>query len=182
MSVSSRLKYAKEDFSNFLDFLTGTGIIRSGLESPFSIAALPPECRSHTYALSLRLSTIQDLDLVQLEAGADAVQLKVDTWSPNLQKSIGKQVATIRRSLGVPIIFQVRATVYNLSDFGMQDNIVLQCQGSHRAYPWERSSSCFFDEQKTQCRSMYSPPQDKSWARTHCASSFMSPCYALVYK
>jgi shikimate kinase len=106
-NVSSRLKYAKEDFSNFLDFLTGLGITRSGFESPFSIAALPPECRSHTYALSLRLSTISDLDLVELEAGADAVQLKVDTWSPNLQRLIGKQVAIIRRSLGVPIMFQV---------------------------------------------------------------------------
>jgi shikimate kinase len=107
-NVSSRLKYAKEDFSSFLDFLTGQGIIRSGFESPFSIAALPPECRSYTYALSLRISTIPDLDLVELEAGADAVQLKIDSWSPDLQKLIGKQVATIRRNLGVPIIFQVR--------------------------------------------------------------------------
>lgn len=110
-NVSSRLKYAKEDFSNFLDFLTGLGIIRSGFESPFSIGALPPECRSHTYALSLRLSTISDLELVELEAGADAVQLKVDIWSPNIQKLLGKQVAIIRRSLGVPIIFQVRDVV-----------------------------------------------------------------------
>jgi len=115
-NVSSRLKYAKEDFSNFLDFLTGLGIIRSGFESPFSIGALPPEMRSHTYALSVRLSTIQDLDLVELEAGADAVQLKVDIWSPNLQKLVGKQVAIIRRSLGVPIIFQVNSRLANLYD------------------------------------------------------------------
>ena len=73
-NVSSRLKYAKEDFSAFLDNLTGQGLARCGFESPFSIAALPPECRSHTYALSLRLSTIPDLDLEELEAGADAVQ------------------------------------------------------------------------------------------------------------
>lgn len=106
-NTSSRLKYAKEDFCAFLDFLTGQGVIRSCYESPFSIAALPPECRSYTYALSLRLSTIPDLDLEELEAGADAVQLKVDTWSPDLQKLIGKQVATVRRNLGVPVIFQV---------------------------------------------------------------------------
>lgn len=73
-NVSSRLKYAKEDFSAFLDNLTGQGVARSGFESPFSIAALPPECRFHTYALSLRLSTIPDLELEELEAGADAVQ------------------------------------------------------------------------------------------------------------
>lgn len=71
---SSRLKYAKEDFSSFLDTITGQGVLRSGFESPFSIGALPPECRAHTYALSLRLSIIQDLDLEELEAGADLVQ------------------------------------------------------------------------------------------------------------
>ncbi|KAE9370784.1 hypothetical protein N431DRAFT_546541 [Stipitochalara longipes BDJ] len=111
-NVSSRLKYAKEGFSSFLDLLTGQGVIRSGFESPFSIAALPPECRSFTYALSLRLSTIPDLDLVELEAGADAVQLKIDTWSPDLQKTIGKYVATIRRHLGVPVIFQVESYAF----------------------------------------------------------------------
>lgn len=106
-NVSSRLKYVKEDFCYFLDLLTGQGIIRNSFESPFSIAALPPECRSHTYALSLRLSTIPDLDLVELEAGADAVQLKIDIWDPGLQTVIAKQIATIRRKLSVPIIFHV---------------------------------------------------------------------------
>lgn len=114
-SVSSRLKYVKEDFSNFLDFLTGQGVIRSSLSSPFSIAALPPECRSHTYALSIRLSTCQDLDLEELEAGADAVQLKIDAWLPNLQTMMSKQVANIRRKLGVPIIFHVEDYVFGNS-------------------------------------------------------------------
>jgi hypothetical protein len=134
-NTSSRLKYAKEDFSSFLDLLSGQGVIRSGFESPFSIAALPPECRTYTYALSLRLSTIPDLDLVELEAGADAVQLKIDTWSPDLQKVIGKHVATIRRNLRVPVIFQVSASL-NLFCFPSQsgtcstkfsDNKVLRC-------------------------------------------------------
>src|SRR6187402_1653778 len=116
-----RLKYAKEDFSGFLDFLTGQGVVRSGFESPFSIAALPPEFRAYTYALSLRLSTIPDLNLVDLEAGADAVQLKIDMWSPDLQKLIGKQAATIRRSLGVPIIFQVEEYAFENSQLSMQD-------------------------------------------------------------
>ncbi|KAG4429989.1 hypothetical protein IFR05_014526 [Cadophora sp. M221] len=120
-NVSSRLKYAKEDFSTFLDFLTGQGVIRSGFESPFSIAALPAEFRSYTYALSLRLSVIPDLDLTDLEAGADAVQLKIDTWSPDLQKLIGKQVATIRRSLGVPIIFQVEDYAFENSQLSLQE-------------------------------------------------------------
>ena len=39
-NVSSRLKYAKEDFSTFLDFLTGQGVVRSGYESKrFSISS-----------------------------------------------------------------------------------------------------------------------------------------------
>ncbi|TVY82370.1 Quinate repressor protein [Lachnellula suecica] len=118
---SSRLKSVKEDFSNFLDFLTGQGLARNSLESPFSIAALPPECRSYTYALSLRMSTISDLDLVELEAGADAVQLKVDTWSRDLKKILAKNVATIRRSLGVPIIFQVEDYVFENSMLSMAE-------------------------------------------------------------
>ena len=120
-NVSSRLKYAKEDFSRFLDLLTGQGVIRSGLESPFSIAALPPECRSNTYALSLRISSIPELDLEELEAGADAVQLKIDTWAPDLQKVIGEQVATIRRKLAVPIIFQVEEYVFGDSQISVSE-------------------------------------------------------------
>ncbi|KAG0646802.1 Quinate repressor [Hyphodiscus hymeniophilus] len=123
-NVASRLKHAKEDFSGFLDFLTGQGVIRSGLESPFSIAALPPEFRSFTFALSIRLSSIPDLDLQELEAGADAVQLKIDAIHPDMQKFIGKQVATIRRKLAVPIIYHVEENVFqgsNLSTSEKQD-------------------------------------------------------------
>ncbi|KAI9642612.1 hypothetical protein NHQ30_009417 [Ciborinia camelliae] len=104
-NVSSKLKHAKEDFSAFLDFITGLGVIRNSLESPFSIAALPPECRLYTYALSIRMSTIPDLDLQQLESGADAVQIKVDALtSPDIQRVLAKQVSTVRRKLGVPVI------------------------------------------------------------------------------
>lgn len=78
---SSRLKYAKEDFSSFLDTITGQMNLKTGFESPFSISALPPECRSYTYALSLRLSIIQDLELEELEAGADLVQYVANTFS-----------------------------------------------------------------------------------------------------
>ncbi|KAL3420109.1 Quinate repressor protein [Phlyctema vagabunda] len=111
-NVSSRLKHAKEDFSQFLDFLTGQGVIRSGFESPFSLAALPPEFRAFTYALSMRMASVPELDLEQLEAGADAVQLKIDAWRPDIQKFMGKQVASIRRKLGVPIIFHVEEYVF----------------------------------------------------------------------
>lgn len=115
-TLSSRLKHAKEDFSAFLDFITGQGIIRRGLESPFSIAALPAECRSYTYALSLRMTIIPDLDLGELESGADAVQLKIDSLvNPDVPKLLAKYVAIIRRQLGVPIIVQVEDYVCECS-------------------------------------------------------------------
>jgi len=120
-NIPSRLKYAKEDFSSFLDVLTGQGVIRDGLESPFSIAALPPEFRSHTYALSLRLSSVPELKLEELEAGADAVQLKVDTIMPDFQKTIARQVAVIRRKLGVPIIYHVEESVLEGSTYSLSE-------------------------------------------------------------
>jgi len=117
----SRLKYAKEDFSSFLDFLTGQGIARSSYESPFSIAALPTECRAYTYALSLRLSSVPELNLEELEAGADAVQLKIDIFMPDFQTTIAKQVATIRRKLGVPIIYHVEENVFEGSEYSLTE-------------------------------------------------------------
>lgn len=106
-TVSARLKHAKKDFCSFLDFVTGQGIIRRGFESPFSIAALSPESRLHTYALSLRTSHLEDLNLEKLENGADAVQLRVDNWAPDIQKLLAKQIAIIRRKLGVPVILHI---------------------------------------------------------------------------
>jgi shikimate 5-dehydrogenase/shikimate kinase len=118
-NVASRLKYAKEDFSAFLDFLTGQRFVRSAYESPFSIAALPPECRSFTYALSIRLSSIPELELEELEAGADAVQLKIDTFLPDFQRTIAKQVATIRRKLGVPIIYYIEENMFEGTQYSL---------------------------------------------------------------
>jgi len=121
-NVSSRLKHAKQDFSSFLDFITGQGVVRSGLESPFSIAALPPECRSYSYALSLRMTTVPDLELELLESGADAVQLKIDSLLvPDIRKLLGRQVATIRRILEVPVIIQVEEYVFEEASMPMSD-------------------------------------------------------------
>lgn len=120
-SSPSRLKDAKHDFSAFLDFLTGQGTLRSSYESPFSIAALPPECRFHTYALSLRLSSVTSLNLEDLEAGADAFQLKIDTFVPDFQKTIAREVATIRRKLGVPIIYHVEENVFEGSNYSISE-------------------------------------------------------------
>jgi 3-dehydroquinate dehydratase type I len=121
INVASRLKYAKEDFSAFLDFVTGQGPLRRAYESPFSINALPPEFRSFTYALSIRLSSIPDLELEELEAGADAVQLKIDTFQTDFQRTIAREVATIRRKLGVPIIYHIEENLFEGAEYSISE-------------------------------------------------------------
>ncbi|KAI1491244.1 hypothetical protein F5X96DRAFT_484038 [Biscogniauxia mediterranea] len=106
---SARLVHAKQDFKNFLDRLSGHGLTRSWVENPFSIKAIPPEYRLHTFVLTLRLSILMnsDMDLAVLEASAEAVELIIDTWPSNMLDFIAAQVALIRRKLNVPIIYNV---------------------------------------------------------------------------
>lgn len=107
-NYSSGLKDAKQDFSRFLDFVTGYGIEKSAFESPFSLAAIAPENRPYTYALSIRLSDLMNgnVDLPELDCG-DAVELRIDTRVPNILSVLDKQIAKIRRKLSIPIIFHV---------------------------------------------------------------------------
>ncbi|KAI1496928.1 type I 3-dehydroquinase-domain-containing protein [Biscogniauxia marginata] len=106
---SARLVHAKQDFKNFLDNLSGHGLTRSWVENPFSIKAIPPEYRIHTFVLHLRLSVLMslDTDLAHFEASAEAVELIIDTWPSNMLDFIAAQVALIRRKLDVPIIYHV---------------------------------------------------------------------------
>jgi 3-dehydroquinate dehydratase type I len=109
-NYSSGLKDAKQDFSNFLDFVTGYGLRRSAFESPFSLAAVPAERRPYTFALQMRLSDFlqRDIDLAQLNSGGgDVVELRIDVAVPNMLSDIAKKVALIRRWIGVPIVFHV---------------------------------------------------------------------------
>ncbi|OAA68429.1 repressor protein [Niveomyces insectorum RCEF 264] len=110
--ASSRLFYAKEDFSRFIDLLQGQTWHRRWAESPFSLNALPPEYRAYSYALRLRLSYLVDMDLEweDLEARGDCVELIIDHWPDNLFDVIARQVALIRRKLAVPIIYHVEET------------------------------------------------------------------------
>jgi 3-dehydroquinate dehydratase type I len=108
-SYSSGLKDAKQDFSNFLDFITGNGLEKSAFESRFSLAATPPEHRAYTFALSLKLSDLvqENVDLSQLDPGGDAIELRIDAWFPSIRIVVDKQVAQLRRKIGVPIILYV---------------------------------------------------------------------------
>ncbi|RYP90660.1 hypothetical protein DL770_003198 [Monosporascus sp. CRB-9-2] len=106
---SARLIRARQDFINFLDLILGHSLTRSWMENPFSINAIPPEHRLHTYVLHLRLSSLIDpkLNLDELEASGEAVELIIDTWPNHVFDIIAAQVALIRRKLDVPIIYYV---------------------------------------------------------------------------
>jgi len=106
----SKLLSAREDFTRFLDLITGRGATRAWLESPFSVSAIPPEFRAYSYALRVRLSCLldnPDLDWEDFEARGDCIELVIDHWPNDLHKIIAMQVALIRRKLGVPIIYHV---------------------------------------------------------------------------
>lgn len=105
----SSLLYAKQDFTRFLDFVTGQGLTRLFLESPFAVRAVPPEYRQYSYALRLRLSYLvnMDLDWEDLEARGDCIELIIDHWPDDLMNVIARNVALVRRKLAVPIIYHV---------------------------------------------------------------------------
>ncbi|GAW20759.1 hypothetical protein ANO14919_102700 [Xylariales sp. No.14919] len=106
---SARLIHAKQEFIDFLDHISGQALTRSWVQNPFSVKAIPPEHRLYTFALNLRLSALMNLeiDLAQLEASAEVVELIIDTWPDNVFDLIATQVALIRRKLGLPIIYYV---------------------------------------------------------------------------
>jgi 3-dehydroquinate dehydratase type I len=108
-NYSSGLKDAKQDFSDFLDFITGLKVEKSTFESPFSLTAVPPEFRPYTYALTIRLSDLiqGNVDLSQLDPGGDAVELLIDVWVSNMLNFIDKQVAQIRRKTGLPVLYHI---------------------------------------------------------------------------
>ncbi|EAQ88170.1 hypothetical protein CHGG_04789 [Chaetomium globosum CBS 148.51] len=105
----SKLLSVQEGFAKFLDIITGRGATKAWLESPFSVAAVPPEFRSYSYSLRLRLSYLMDMDLEweDFEARGDCVELIIDHWPDDLLNVVARQVALIRRKLGVPIIYHV---------------------------------------------------------------------------
>lgn len=112
VATPSSLLYAKQDFTRFIDFITGQGLSRLFLESPFAVRAIPPEFRQYSYALRLRLSYLvnMELDWEDLEARGDCVELIIDHWPEDLLDQIAKFVALIRRNLAIPIIYHVEET------------------------------------------------------------------------
>ncbi|KAH8158638.1 hypothetical protein CIB48_g9607 [Xylaria polymorpha] len=106
---SARLIYAKQEFINFLDHISGQALTRSWVQNPFSIKAIPPEHRLYTFIMNLRLSALiaPERDLAQLEAPAEMVELIIDTWPNNMLDFIATQVALLRRKFDLPIVYNV---------------------------------------------------------------------------
>lgn len=109
MATPSSLLYAKQDFTRFIDFVTGQGLSKVFMESPFAVRAIPPEFRQYSYALRLRLSYLirVELEWEDFEARGDCVELIIDHWPEDILNQIARFVALIRRKLSVPIIYHV---------------------------------------------------------------------------
>ncbi|CAN8103071.1 unnamed protein product [Discula destructiva] len=109
IATPSSLLYAKQDFTQFVDFIMGHGLTKTFLESPFAVKAIPPEFRQYSYALRLRLSYLvrMELEWEDFEARGDCVELVIDHWPDDMLNVIARSVALIRRKLAVPIIYHV---------------------------------------------------------------------------
>ncbi|KJR81599.1 uncharacterized protein SPSK_00684 [Sporothrix schenckii 1099-18] len=114
------LKRAERHFLKFLSLILPRGAIPF-IESAYPLASLATEDRQFTYALSVRLSDFAagDVDVEEMEAGADAIELIVDCVSaardtayprlitPQQANNISRIVSHIRRSTVIPIIYHV---------------------------------------------------------------------------
>ncbi|KAL3456680.1 type I 3-dehydroquinase-domain-containing protein [Aspergillus heterothallicus] len=109
VGYSFKLKEAKEDFTRFVRFVTGTDVGHSSYDSPFVLLETPPERRSYTYAIFVRSSDLVDnrVKLSELESGGDAIELCVDGWGPDMAVTVSKQVSVLRRYTHTPIILSI---------------------------------------------------------------------------
>ncbi|KAL4814426.1 type I 3-dehydroquinase-domain-containing protein [Aspergillus spinulosporus] len=109
VGYSFKLKEAKEDFTRFVRFVTGTDVGHSSYDSPFVLLETPPELRSYTYAIFVRSSDLIDnrVRLSELESGGDAIELCVDCWGSEMAMTVSKQVSVLRRNTHAPMILSI---------------------------------------------------------------------------
>ncbi|KAJ5549711.1 Shikimate kinase [Penicillium sp. DV-2018c] len=116
---SFKLQEVKEDFTRFVQFITGLEVDYSNYDSPFVLLETPPELRSFTHAILVRSSDLMadNVVLAELESGGDAIELRVDRWSSDMAATVSKQVSVLRRNARTPVILSVDS-----SDSGADPN------------------------------------------------------------
>lgn len=109
VNYSFKLKEAKEDFTRFVRLVTGVNANHSSYDSPFVLLETPPELRSYTHAIFIRMSDLIEevIDLAELESGGDAIELCVDRWGPDMATTLSQQVSLLRRNARTPILLSV---------------------------------------------------------------------------
>ncbi|KAJ5946447.1 hypothetical protein N7454_003286 [Penicillium verhagenii] len=113
------LKRVQRDFLRFIAFVTGDVTEMNRQHSSFPLSLLPVPARQYTNSVSVPFSALRDnnLDIEEIEFGADAFELAIDVTSPsdqmgadsNLSDSISQVISTIRRNIIVPIIYHVES-------------------------------------------------------------------------
>ncbi|KAG0651247.1 Quinate repressor [Hyphodiscus hymeniophilus] len=113
------LQRTQQDFIRFVNLIMGLpDPSLQELNAKIIAAAVSPEDKVYTYALAVEFSQIADgsLDLIELECGADVIELRMcasdiigqslavdSTWVTKLSQ----QFAALRRKVAAPMIFNV---------------------------------------------------------------------------
>ncbi|KAL3426794.1 quinate pathway repressor protein [Phlyctema vagabunda] len=110
-----KLKATKEDFLAFIRTIAGPANPPNSLLQHISVTTTPVELREYTHAVRVRYSEIVNgsVEIRELESSEDAIEYIVDVFNESSISVISKHVATIRRLVGVPVMFSVEGEPKN---------------------------------------------------------------------